>query len=149
MRYFCNKCNATITEEEYDYSKRCFSRPLCRKHQPTKEARELGYLLKNMGWRVEFEKYDGYKSIDIAIVDAKVNIEVDGSHHNLQPEQALADLKRTFYSFKKGFLTLRVPNSLVRDETSIQKTAKFIDKFLRESIKQLEEDANNYNKSWF
>jgi hypothetical protein len=28
--------------------------------------------------------------------------------------QALADLKRTFHSFKKGFLTLRTPNLLVK-----------------------------------
>ena len=149
MKYFCNKCNSKITEQEFDYSKRYFFKLLCRKCQPTKEAKELGYLLKNMGWFVEFEKDDGYKSIDIAIVDAKVNIEVDGSHHNLKPEQALADLKRTFYSFKKGFLTLRIPNSLVRDESSIQKTAKFIDKFLNESIDQLEEDAENYEDDFW
>ena len=131
MVYFCNKCNSTIIEQEFDYSKKYFFKPLYRKCQPTKEAKELGHLLKNMGWFVEFEKDDGYKRINIAIVEAKVNIEVDGSHHNLKPKQALADLKRAFYSFKKGFLTLRIPNSLVRDKTSIKETAKFIDRFLR------------------
>ncbi|MFT4311711.1 MAG: hypothetical protein ACMXYF_00595 [Candidatus Woesearchaeota archaeon] len=96
MKYFCKKCKLAITKQEFDYSKKYFFKPLCRRCQPTPEAKKLGYLLKNKGWFVEFEKYDGYKSIDLAIVDAKVNIEVDGSHHNLKPEQALADLKKVF-----------------------------------------------------
>jgi len=99
----------------------------------TPEAKELGELLKSYGWKVELEKWDGHKHIDIAIVEAKVNIEVDGKQHNLDPNQALKDLMRTFYSFKKGFITLRIPNCLVRDFATIKKTAKFIDKFLRES----------------
>ena len=139
MVYFCKICRKPISRQEYDYSKRNFFKALCRKHQPTKEAMKLGHLLKNMGWFVEFEKFDGYKHIDIAIVDAAVNIEVDGSHHNLSPEQALADLKRTYYSFKKGFITLRIPNSLVRDEEIIYKTARFIDKFLNESSEQIDD----------
>jgi very-short-patch-repair endonuclease len=35
---------------------------------------------------------DGYKTIDIAVTHARVNIEVDGLHHNFEPDQALADL---------------------------------------------------------
>lgn len=49
------------------------------KPQSTREALRLGNLLKSMGHNVEFEKYDGYKHIDIAIVSKKVNIEVDGA----------------------------------------------------------------------
>ena len=41
------------------------------------------------------------------------HIEVDGEYHNTRPKQALADLKRTYYSFKKNYFTLRIPNSLV------------------------------------
>jgi very-short-patch-repair endonuclease len=104
----------------------------------TPEARELGRLLKNYGWKVELEKWDGHKHIDIAITEAKVNIEVDGKQHNLSPKQALADLERTYYSFKKGYVTLRIPNVLVRDAATIEDTARFIDKFLRESDWQLD-----------
>jgi len=117
--------------------------------QPTPEARKIGFLLKKAGWRIEFEKFDGYKSIDIAIVEARVNIEVDGSHHNLDEKQALADLKRTFYSFKKGFLTLRIPNSLLRDDYTIKETADFINEFLNESIDQLEEDGKDYDERFW
>lgn len=111
----------------------------------TPEARELGRLLKGYGWKVELEKWDGHKHIDIAITEAKVNIEVDGSHHNLSPRQALADLMRTYYSFKKGYVTLRIPNVLVRDASAIEHTARFIDKFLRESDRQLETEENYYD----
>ena len=79
----------------------------------------------------ELEKWDGYKTIDIAVTEAKVNIEVDGKHHNYNHQQALSDLKRTFYSFQKGYLTLRIPNSLV--EWSIEETADYITEFLIES----------------
>ena len=69
-----------------------------------------------------------------------MNIEVDGSHHNFSDKQALADLKRTFYSFKKGFLTLRIPNSLVKDKNTLEQTADYIDGFLNESVVQMEND---------
>jgi very-short-patch-repair endonuclease len=45
----------------------------------------------------------------------KINIEVDGSHHNLSSEQAFSDLLRTYHSFREGYFTLRIPNSLIRD----------------------------------
>lgn len=154
MAYFCNECGRVITEDIYKYSRTHYSRPLCFEHQPkqnqvtkksqynkpepTLQALKLGNLLKSMGHRVEFEKYDGYKHIDIAIVNKKVNIEVDGGQHH-GTEQALRDLKRTFYSWDKNFVTLRIPNSLTKDDT-IKITAEYIDKFLHKDRKQLEQE---------
>ena len=46
----------------------------------------------------------------------KLHIEVDGIQHNQSTRQALSDLKRTFYSMQDGFLTIRIPNILVRNE---------------------------------
>lgn len=108
------------------------------RYSPTPEASVLGKLLQGYGWNVELEKWDGHKHIDIAIVEAKVNIEVDGKQHNLDKEQALRDLQRTYFSFKKGYVTLRIPNCLVQDAATIERTAKFIDKFLKESDEQLD-----------
>jgi very-short-patch-repair endonuclease len=107
-------------------------------HWVTPEAYSLGDLLRSYGWNVEFEKWDGYKHIDIAITECKVNIEVDGGQHTWNVQQALADLERTYYSFKKGFVTLRIPNVLVHNKETTQLTARFIDKFLRTSEQQLE-----------
>ncbi|MBU0906779.1 MAG: DUF559 domain-containing protein [Nanoarchaeota archaeon] len=136
-----------------------FKKALCRKHQktsreengqkkePTKESKKLGRLLKEMGWKVEFEKWDGYKHIDIAIVEAKVNLEVDGLQHNQDYAQALADLQRTYHSFKKGYITLRIPNCLVKDENSIYKTAHFVNNFLNKSVETLNKEEIEAEKS--
>lgn len=107
-------------------------------HKSTPQARELSELLRQYGWEVELEKWDGHKHIDIAIVECKANIEVDGQQHGYSREQALADLERTYYSFKKGYVTLRIPNVLTKDRYTIETTAKFIDKFLRASAEQLD-----------
>lgn len=117
----CIECNLNIPQNVYDYSMDEFDVPLCRHHQDwirnsdaTKEAIELYFALRMTGVPAKLEKFDGNKTIDIAIPECKVNIEVDGTHHNSNPRQALIDLKRTYYSFLKGYLTLRIPNSLVQ-----------------------------------
>jgi very-short-patch-repair endonuclease len=79
----------------------------------TPETQKLCFALQGQGVKALIEFWDGYKHIDIAIPEAKLNIEVDGVQHNISPRQALADLKRTYYSFKKGYFTLRIPNSLI------------------------------------
>lgn len=116
-----------------------FGVPLCFDHQnwirefiheTSEEVIGLYFALKERGVPVELEKFDGFKTIDIAVVDARVNIEVDGLQHSLDPHQALADLKRTYFSFLKGYLTLRVPNSLIR--WNLEETADFITEFLME-----------------
>jgi len=102
----------------------------------TEEAIELYFALKRRNVPAELEKVDGFKSIDIAVPHAKVNIEVDGGHHSYNSEQAFTDLKRTLYSFRKGYYTLRVPNSLVRN--NLEETADLITEFLIESRLQYE-----------
>jgi len=109
------------------------------KPKSTPEAIKLGNLLKEYGWYVEFEKWDGYKHIDIAITEARFNIEVEGSQHNLNSEQAFTDLMRDYYSEQKGFVTKRISNSLLRDDVTARETAKFIDKQLQERVVQLKE----------
>lgn len=119
----CLECNENLHPSVFEYSTQNFGIPLCRRHQhwlkhevpnATTEALDLYFALKQRGVPAELEKHDGYKSIDIAVVEARVNIEVDGGHHQFDHDQALSDLKRTYYSFLKGYLTLRIPNVLVR-----------------------------------
>jgi very-short-patch-repair endonuclease len=62
------------------------------------------------------EKFDGHKHVDIVFERPKLHIEVDGIQHNQSTRQVLSDLKRTFYSMQDGFLTIRIPNILVRNE---------------------------------
>ena len=120
----CLECEVKIDNRVFDYSVDKYGIPLCLECQSwVKDAEEittpesliLYFELRKRGVPAELEKFDGNKTIDIAVVDAKVNIEVDGQQHNYNPKQALADLRRTFHSFKKGYFTLRIPNSLVKN----------------------------------
>jgi very-short-patch-repair endonuclease len=91
----------------------------------------LYFALKKRGVPAKLEKCDGFKTIDIAVPDAKVNIEVDGGHHNFSSIQAMSDLRRTLFSFKKGYATLRIPNSLAK--FNLDEAAELITEFLIES----------------
>ena len=136
----CIECNYFLNYDTFNYSVYEFGLPLCRqcqnwlreiKHETTEQTLDLYFELKKRGVPAEIEKFDGFKTIDIAVPEAKVNIEVDGKHHNFNPHQALADLKRTYYAFRKGFLTLRIPNSLI--EYHLDETADLITDFLNET----------------
>jgi very-short-patch-repair endonuclease len=139
----CTECGCPLSAYVSNYSTVTFGLPLCVEHQrwierasefSTDEAIRLYFALKQRGVPAQLEKYDGHKHIDIAIPEAKVNIEVDGSHHHHNPQQALADLKRTYYSFLKGYHTIHIPNSLVLDESILNETADYVVAFLNESL---------------
>lgn len=141
--YLCLECNQLITQGVFNFSVQQLGIPLCMYHQgwisqmseqSTFEAITLYFELKQRGVPAELEKFDGFKHIDIAIPEAKINIEVDGGHHNYSYEQAMADLKRTYHSFRKGFYTVRIPNVLIHGR--IQETADYIVGILNESLKR-------------
>jgi very-short-patch-repair endonuclease len=110
--------------------------------QSTPEAKALMEALRRRGWKVLPENPDGHKSIDLSIPDAMVDIEVDGSQH-FDKKQALADIKRTYYSFKDGWITLRIPNPLVKDRNMLEETADCINDILNESEDQLDEEEGD------
>ncbi len=141
----CLECNQSLTNGVADFSLTNFGIPLCMHHQQwvqqieqqtTTETIRLYFALKERGVPAQIEKFDGHKHIDIAIPDAKINIEVDGRHHNYDTHQARADLKRTYYSFIKGYTTFRIPNSLVYSDYVLHETADYIVGILNESLKQ-------------
>ncbi|HAM88586.1 MAG: hypothetical protein US83_C0011G0049 [Candidatus Falkowbacteria bacterium GW2011_GWC2_38_22] len=139
-KYYCERCKEEISKEVNDYSQKYFNKSLCKKnhHQPTFETSKLGHLLSDKYyWEVEFEKYDGYKHVDIAIDKARVYIEVDGQHHSYNQEQALADLNRDFFSFKEKYITIRIPNILTKDYKTIIRTANNLNELLKERCSQI------------
>ena len=135
----CLECTGFIDDRVFDYSTKNMGFPLCRKCQiwfkeimynstATEESIDLYFALKQRGVPAQLEKSDGFKTIDIAVPHAKVNIEVDGGHHNYSAKQAMSDLQRTLHSFKKGYSTLRIPNSLAK--TDLDQAADLITEFL-------------------
>lgn len=134
----CLHCHSYIDENVYNYSTNTYGFELCftcqssiNLNDSSSEARRLYLSLKKRGVPAQLEKFDGYKTIDIAVVDAKVNIEVDGHQHVSDTKQALSELKRTYFSLQKGFLTLRIPNALIRE--NLEETADYITTFLLEN----------------
>jgi very-short-patch-repair endonuclease len=79
----------------------------------TKYSRLLWAALKERGLDAITEYNDGHKHIDIAILSAKLYIEVDGVQHAENIGQAIADLKRDNYSDKEGFRTIRISNESI------------------------------------
>lgn len=152
----CSKCGEGLTKREFNYSIKNYGKLLCRDCQEeygtlrkkfekkcaksTPEAKKLYEILIKMGFDAKLEQWDKHKHIDIAIPELKVNIEVDGGQHSFNEKQALADLKRTYYSFKKGYVTLRIPNKLIQN--NVYETAKYIKQFLESSEEQLEDELN-------
>ncbi len=140
----CKECGQPIGIGVAIYSTEKLAVSLCRKCQDwfnqilrntTPETLILYFALKERGVPAEIEKFDGYKTIDIAVTEAKMNIEVDGGQHNFDSIQALSDLKRTLYSLKKGYYTLRVPNSIIRYDLEL--TADLITEILVENRKRI------------
>jgi very-short-patch-repair endonuclease len=125
MRYYCNVCKETISEEVYEYSKSHFGKPLCMNHQKiarddrsssfriTPQARKLSDALKKRGIRHNLEDYDGYKHVDISIPWAKLNIEIDGRQHLLNAKQLYSDLERDSFSHEEEIRTIRIPNEMI------------------------------------
>jgi very-short-patch-repair endonuclease len=125
MRYYCNVCRETISEEVYEYSKKHFGRALCMSHQKiakadasgsskiTPQARRLSDALRERGIKNKLEAYDGYKHVDISIPWARLNIEIDGKQHLLNSKQLYSDLKRDSYSHEDETSTIRISNETV------------------------------------
>lgn len=82
--------------------------------KPTKEAIDLKEELIKRGVKVYVELNDGYKHVDLALPDAKLNIEVDGVQHLTNPHQIVADLSRGYYSSKLGYSTMHISNEMIR-----------------------------------
>lgn len=59
------------------------------------------------------------------------HLKIIPGHHNFNTHQALSDLKRTYFSFMKGNLAIRIPNSLVRYH--LDQTADLITEMLKKN----------------
>jgi very-short-patch-repair endonuclease len=142
-RHACCNCNKLIDDRVHHFSLDHFDYALCipcqdqlrdRIELTTSHTLALYFLLRKKGINAQLEKFDGFKTIDIAVVEARLNIEVDGAHHNTQHEQALADLKRSYHSFEKGYFTLRIPNTLLRSHPT--ETADYVANFVELGLRK-------------
>ena len=59
------------------------------------------------------EYSDGHKTVDIAILNPRIYIEVDGIQHFTNPEQIMRDFKRYHFSDGDDFSTFYVTNQII------------------------------------
>lgn len=85
-------------------------------NKPTKEEDLLRKELENLGVRVRSQVPDGHKHIDLAIPDAKINIEVDGPRHWTNANQIVSDLERSHGSDDLGYYTIHISNDHINSE---------------------------------
>lgn len=79
----------------------------------TEQTKKLSEALVKLGVDNTLEYFDGHKHIDIAILQSKVFIEVDGLHHFTDPKQIEADFKRNHFSDGDDFDTIHIPNIII------------------------------------
>lgn len=99
---------------------------------PTKQVNELGEALQKRGIAIVLEHSDGHKHVDIAILSAKIFIEVDGIHHLTDPEQIIRDFKRDHFSDGDDFDTIHIPNELLK--THLEQIANAIAEVVKKRL---------------
>lgn len=82
---------------------------------PTKYAQLLHDELKRRGIDSILEYDDGFKKVDLAILPAKIYVEIDGIQHLTNPKQIIKDFKRDYYSEHDGYYTIRIPNEIMKN----------------------------------
>jgi len=124
----CQNCSCQIDNHMLEYAMEHYGFALCiscqgwLKEKMDETSQETIYLYLSLRTRnvpAMLEKSAGRHTTDIAVAQAKVTIEVEGPQYH--PNQALSDLQKTYQTFKKGYLTLRIPHTLVKknlDETA-------------------------------
>jgi len=104
-----------------------------KKTKVSKQARLLHSALLQRNIDAEIEKWDGHKHIDIAIVTAKLNIEVDGDEHFTNVDKLEADLRREYYSEEKGYDTIHIPNAVI--DRHVDRVADAVAELVRRRLK--------------
>lgn len=77
------------------------------------QAKRLYEALCKKGINAQLEYSDGHKTVDIAILNSNLYIEVDGIQHFTKPEQIMRDFKRYHYSDGDDFSTFYVTNQII------------------------------------
>ena len=105
---------------------------LSKHSKATWYALKLERALNRNGVKTEIEYYDGHKHVDISLLEANINIEVDGMQHYIKAKQIEADFRRIRGSIKNGEDTIHIPNVLVK--THRRKIARAIAEVVEKRI---------------
>ena len=121
----CIECQKKLSDNQLNEALVTYRVPLCSKHKKRLdgliekhstpiEAIQLYYGLKQANVRPMLEWWNGKRSVDIAISRAKLNIIIDTEYERMTHQEAMHDLEDTMHSFKNGFTTIRIPQTLIQ-----------------------------------
>lgn len=113
VEYQCAVCKKPIDKQTHEASIRSFNKALCPDHQGSETHRNLFFALKKRGVPVEFEAYDGFKHVDIAIHELKLYIEVEGTLNQIDPDQFFEQMRNDKFSGEGNYQTKRLNNDFV------------------------------------
>jgi very-short-patch-repair endonuclease len=82
--------------------------------KPSDRAKKLCFALEDKGIKCGLEHpTDGHKHVDIRLLEAKIDIEVDGDEHFTDPKKLASDVKRRYWSSQEGYITIHIPNHII------------------------------------
>lgn len=83
------------------------------KKEPTEHERKLHDALLRQGVSAKMPYSDGHKTVDMAILPARIYIEVDDLGHFTNPDQIIRDFKRAHFSDGDDYSTFYVTNQII------------------------------------
>jgi len=107
------------------------------KKEPTPHEQMLYDALIKRGVDAKLGHNDGHKTVDIAILPAKVFIEVDDLGHFTNPEQIMRDFDRNHFSDGDDFRTFYVTNQIIDH---------FVDKVADALVQVIKKRSNDFAK---
>ena len=113
--YRCVICKTKLDKQTFEFSNKNFNKPLCPEHQGTENHRNLFFALKKRNVPCEFEAYDGFKFVDIAIHEIKLYIEVGETLNPFDAKKFLADLKNDRFTSQGGYQTRRLNDEFINE----------------------------------
>ncbi|PIT88783.1 MAG: hypothetical protein COU29_00165 [Candidatus Magasanikbacteria bacterium CG10_big_fil_rev_8_21_14_0_10_36_32] len=116
-------------------------------YRVTQQVTNLYNALINRGIKCKLEDdSDGHKTVDISIPASKINIEVDGLQHYIDPEQIKADFKRSYWSIENDdYDTFHVSNIVI--DNHLEQVADALAIVARSHYNAIKEEEKEENDS--
>ena len=79
------------------------------------QAKALQYELIKLGIKARLERFANQEQMVISIPESKITIEIEAGAVPSKDKNPMHDLQRTHYSLVNGHYTIRIPNSLIKN----------------------------------
>lgn len=131
----CTWCNQKITKPKSRTKK--YENSFCNdehrllwlnteKAEPSQAELKTIKILDNIGIPYQFQYPIGYYLLDFAIVDKKIDIEIDSEYHHSLPDRIPKDKRRDKFMKSLGWKVIRIPSQQVSREIIIEQLDKIL-----------------------